>query len=86
MSGGFGSLIRKGSAKFQKKHLKILEIEHVSWVKVSFFSITLKLEITVLFGIPRNLRDSHNSLGLPIVSERFSSKKACFQSVLRFRF
>ena len=36
-----------------------------------FFLIALKLERNVLFVIPRDLRDFHNSLGLPIVSESF---------------
>ena len=76
MSGGSGSLIRRDTAKFDKKFLKIFEIERVSWVKVLSCSIVLKLEITVLFGIPRDLRNSHNPLGLPIVSESFSSKNA----------
>ena len=39
--------------------------------------VALKLEITVLFGIPRDLKDSHNFLGLPIVSESFSLKNVC---------
>ena len=60
LSGGFGSLIRRDSTKFEKKFLKTFEIERVSWVKVLPSSIALKLEITVLFGIPRDLRDSHN--------------------------
>ena len=34
LSGGFGSLIRRGFTKFKKKFLKILEIERVSSVKV----------------------------------------------------
>ena len=46
--------------------------------------ITLKLEVTVLFGILRDLRDFHNSLGLLIVSESFSLKNACFFDVIDF--
>ena len=57
----------------------------MSEVKVSFSSITLKLEINVLFGIPRDLRNSHNSLGLPMVSEGFSSKNACFFDAISFK-
>ena len=80
---GFGSLIRRDFAKFEKKFLKVLEIERVSQVRVSFSSITVKLEITVLFDIPRDLRDSHNFY--KFFFETFSLKNACFltQSVLR---
>ena len=85
-SGGCGELNQERDfAKFENRFLRIFEIKRVSQVKVSFSSIALKLEITVSFGIPRDLRDSHNSLGLPIVSESFSSKNACFlaKSVLK---
>ena len=80
---GFGSLIRSDFAKFEKKFLKVLEIERVSQVRVLFSSITVKLEITVLFDIPRDLRDSHNFY--KFFFETFSLKNACFltQSVLR---
>ena len=47
-------------------------------------SIAIFIEITVLFVIPRHLRDSHNSLGLRIVSESFSSKNACFFYLIDF--
>ena len=46
--------------------------------------MALKLEITVLFGMPRDLRDSHTSLVLPIVSESLSLKKACFFEAINF--
>ena len=84
LSAGFGSFIRKDSAKFEKKFFKIFEMELVSRVKVLTYSIALKLEITVLFEIPRDPRDSHNSLGLPIDSERFSLKGVCFFVVINF--
>ena len=84
LSGGFGSLIKRVSTKFEKKFLKIFEIEQASWVKVLPSSVTLKSQITVLFGIPRDLRDSHNSLGLPVISGSFFLKNACFFVVINF--
>ena len=63
--------------------MKFLKIELVSWVKVLVSSIGLKLEINVLFGIPRDKR-SRNSLGLPIAFDSFSSKNACFFVVMNF--
>ena len=66
------------------KFSKIFQIERVSRVSVLSCLIALKLEITVLFGTPRDLRDSHNSLDLPIVSESFSLKNACFFIVINF--
>ena len=58
--------------------LKIFEIERLSWVKVLPSSVSLKLEITVLFGISSDSRDCHNSLSLPIVSESFFLKNDFF--------
>ena len=55
LSRGFGSLIRRDSAKLEKKFLKTVEIEQVSQVKVSLPSLMLKFEIRVLFGIARYL-------------------------------
>ena len=81
---GFRSLIRRDSAKFEKKFMKIFEIERLSWVKVLLSSVALKLEITVLFGMLRDLRDYNNSLSLPIVSESFSSKNTCLFDVTNF--
>ena len=53
--------------------------------QISFSSIALKLEITLLFCIPRDLRDSQNFLGLPIVSESFSSKKGLLFYAISFK-
>ena len=74
LSEGFRSLNRREDS-----------VKHVSQFKVSFSSFALKLNITVLFGILRDLMDAHNSLGLPIVSERFSSKQACFFDAISFQ-
>ena len=84
LSGDFETLIRRDSAKFENEFLKSFKIERLSWVKVLSSSIALKLEITILFDIPREFRDFHNSLGLPIVSESFSLKNACFFVVINF--
>ena len=64
--------------------MKIFEIDQVSWVEILLCPIALKLEITVLFGTYRDSRDFHNSLGLPIISEYFASKNACFFYVINF--
>ena len=84
LSGGFERLIGRDAYKFEKKFMKIFEIERMSLVKVLLSSIALKVEITVLFCIPRDLGDSNNSLGLPAVSESFSPKIACFFDVINF--
>ena len=84
LSGGF-RLIRRDFGKFEKKFSHLLDIERVSWVKAPFCSTAFKLVITVLFGILRDLRDPHNSLGLPIISESFSSKNACVFDVVNFK-
>ena len=66
---------RRDPAKFEKKFLKIFENERVSKVKVLLSSMALKLEITVLFGITTDLRDFHNSLGLPVDSESLTLQR-----------
>ena len=53
--GGFGGLIRRDFAKFEKTFLEIFETERVSQVRVSFSSIALKLAIAALFGTHRDL-------------------------------
>lgn len=40
---------------------------------------------TVLYGIIRDLRDSHNAFGLPIVFESFSSKNTSFLDSINFK-
>ena len=63
---------------FEKKLLKIFKVEQVSWAKVLLSSVAMKLEITVLCDIPRDLGGSHNSLSLPIHSENISSENVWF--------
>ena len=75
MSGGFGNLIRRDAAKFKKKIFSNVGDWKCVISSKYHSSIVLKLEITVLFGIPRGLSDFSNSLGLPIVSESFLQKK-----------
>lgn len=84
MSGWFGSLKRRDSAKLEKKFLKTVEIGWVSKVKVLLSSVTFKFEIKILLGIPRYLKDPYNSFGQPIFSNIFSIKKACFFVAINF--
>ena len=46
--------------------------------------LALKFEIRVLFRIPRYLRDSDNSFGLPILSKLFSLAEAFFFVAISF--
>ena len=48
----------------------------MSYVNDLLSSFELKFETTVFLGITRDFRVFHNSFALPILSERFSSKKA----------
>ena len=46
--------------------------------------IALRFEITIFLGIPRDFRMFHNSFCLPMLSESFSSKNACFFAAINF--
>ena len=56
----------------------------MSYVNDLLSSIALQIETTVFLGIPRDFRVSHNTFGLQTLSERFSSKKACFFAAINF--
>ena len=53
--GELGSLIRRNSAKFEKKSVKIFGDRTCVIGQIIISSIALKLEITVLFGISRGV-------------------------------
>ena len=42
------------------------------------------IERSTLLGIPRDLKDSHSSLGMLIVPESFSSSNPCFFDATNF--
>ena len=53
--GELGSLIRRNSAEFEKKSVKIFGDRTCAIGQIIISSIALKLEITVLFGISRGV-------------------------------
>ena len=71
-------MIKRDSAKFEKKSLKNFTMVFLSNVNALLLSTALKFEISVFFGIPRNFKVSHSSFGFPIHSESLSSKNAIF--------
>ena len=56
----------------------------MSYVHDLLSSLELKFETTVFLGITRDFRVFHNNFALPILSESFSSKKACFFAAINF--
>ena len=82
--GAIGSLIKRDSAKFEKKSLNIFAIVFLSNVNALLLSTALKFEISVFCGMPRDFKVSHSSFGFPIFSESLSSKNARFFAAINF--
>ena len=79
--GALGSLIKRDSAKFEKKSLNNFAIYiyiFLSNGNVLLLSTALELEISVFCGMQRDFKVSHNSFGFPIFSESLSQKNARF--------
>ena len=79
--GALGSLIRRDSAKFEKKSLNIFAIVLLSNVNALLLSTALKFEISVFCGMPRDLKVSHSSFGFPVFSENLM---LVFDAVINF--
>ena len=62
-------MIKRDSAKFEKKPLNIFDIVFLSNVNVLLLSTVLKFEICVFCGMPRDFTVSYSSFGFPIFSE-----------------
>ena len=56
----------------------------LSNVDALLLSTTLKFEIIVFCGMPREFKVSHSSFGFPIFSESLSSKNARFFAAINF--
>ena len=82
--GALGRLIKRDSAKFEKKSLNIFATVFLSNVKALLLSTALKFEISVFCCMPRDFKVSHSSFGFPIFSESLSSKNARFFAAINF--
>ena len=83
--GALGSLIKRDSAKFEKKSLNNFAIVFfLSNGNVLLLSTALELEISVFCGMQRDFKVSHNSFGFPIFSESLSQKNARFFATINF--
>ena len=79
--GALRSLIRRDSAKFEKKYLNIFAIVFLSNVNALLLSTALKFEISVFCGMPRDFKVSHSSFGFPVFSENLM---LVFDAVINF--
>ena len=70
-----GSLIKRGSARFEKKSLKIFAIDFLLNFNALLLSTASKFEISTFFDMPRDFKVCHRSFGFPIYSESLSLKK-----------
>ena len=77
-------MIKRDSAKFEKKSLNTFAIAFLSNVNASLLSTTLKFEISVFCDMPRDFKVSHSFFGFPIFSDSLSSKNACFFAAINF--
>ena len=82
--GALGSLIKRDSAKFEKKSLNIFAIVFLSNVNALLLSTALIFQISVFCGMPRDFKVSHCSFSFPIFSENLSSKNVCFFAAVNF--
>ena len=76
--GALESLIKRDSAKFEKKSLNIFAIVFLSNVNALLLSTALKFEISVYCAMSRDFKVSHSSFGFPIFSASLSSENARF--------